>query len=159
MRRLTSSSSAFARSISSAIISPRSDGVSAPRNPRICAIASAYQIFEYTGCQLHYNHCTLCGAKITADAYFNPQQGGVLCDECSGNKAHNFPVSLRRFIMNLLELDWENPPRFQVRGADLLAAENILLNYIQGLIGKPFKSLSFIKQVTQLNNMANRIKK
>ena len=46
-------------------------------NPRICAVASAYQIFEYTGCQLHYDKCTLCGTKITGDAYFNPQQGGV----------------------------------------------------------------------------------
>lgn len=128
-------------------------------NPRICAVASAYQIFEYTGCQLHYDKCTLCGAKITGDAYFNPQQGGVLCDECSGYKAHNFSASLREFITNMLLLNWDNPPKFQVKGADLVAAEQILLNYIQGLIGKPFKSLAFIKQVTQLNNMAKNIKR
>ena len=35
-------------------------------NPRICALASAYQIFEYTGCQLHYSQCALCGSKIEA---------------------------------------------------------------------------------------------
>ena len=59
----------------------------------------------------------------------------------------------------MLLLDWDNPPKFQVKGADLVAAEQILLNYIQGLIGKPFKSLAFIKQVTQLNNMAKNIKR
>lgn len=127
-------------------------------NPRICALASAYQIFEYTGCQLHYDKCTLCGTPIDSNAYFNAQQGGVLCDKCRDGKTYNYPTSLRLFIKHLLHLNWDKLERFQVKGADLVQAEQILLNYIQGLIGKPFKSLTFIKQVTQLNDMANRIK-
>ena len=123
-------------------------------NPRICALASAYQLFEFTGCQLHYNSCALCGIEITSNAYFDPKQGGALCTECSMHKPHNYNDSLRQFIANLLKLNWDNPQRFQVKGADLVSAEQILLNYIQGLIGKPFKSLSFIKQVTQLNKVA-----
>ncbi len=128
-------------------------------NPRICALAGAYQIFEYTGCQLHYSKCAVCNKLIDDDAYFDVKQGGVLCDRCSGNKMHNFPASLRLFIVHLLNLKWENPERFQVKGADLINAEQILLNYIQGLIGKPFKSLTFIKEVTQLNAAANKLKK
>ena len=120
-------------------------------NPRICALASAYQLFEYTGCQLHYNNCSLCGVDITEDSYFDTQHGGVLCAKCSGHKAPNYPNSLRLFINNLLNLNWDNPQKFQVKGIDLTNAETILLNYIQSLIGKPFKSLAFIKQVTSLS--------
>lgn len=120
-------------------------------NPRICALASAYQLFEYTGCQLHYNNCSLCGVDITEDSYFDTYHGGVLCNECSGHKPSNYPNSLRLFINNLLNLNWDNPQKFQVKGIDLTNAETILLNYIQSLIGKPFKSLAFIKQVTSLS--------
>lgn len=124
-------------------------------NPRICALASAYQIFEYTGCQLHYNNCSLCGNEIYVDSYFDIQQGGAICPNCCNRHKTNYPNSLRLFINNLLQLNWDKPSKFQVKGSDLIIAEQILLNYIQSLIGKPFKSLAFIKQVTQLNNMGN----
>lgn len=120
-------------------------------NPRICALASAYQIFEYTGCQLHYRQCALCGSKIEGDCHFDAMQGGAICTSCSQGKQINYPASVRLFIEHLLHLDWDNPPKFQVKGIDLINAEKILLDYIQSLIGKPFKSLTFIKQVTSLS--------
>ncbi len=128
-------------------------------NPRICALASAYQIFEYTGCQLHYSTCAICGTEIIGDCYFDAQQGGAICERCSGGKRYNFSRELREFIKGLLALNWDAPQRFHIKGSILVAAEQILLNYIQGLIGKPFKSLSFIKQVTQLQNIGNNLKK
>ena len=123
-------------------------------NPRICALAAAYQLLEFTGYQLHYFTCSLCGSEITGDSYFDYQHGGAICDACLKTQGkiarHNFSESLRIFIHKLLTINWDNPQKFQVRGADLVQAENLLLNYVQNLIGKPFKSLAFIKQVTQV---------
>ena len=109
------------------------------------------QIFEYTGCQLHYSQCALCGSKIEGDCHFDAMQGGAICTSCNQGKQINYSASVRLFIEHLLHLDWDNPPKFQVKGIDLINAEKILLDYIQSLIGKPFKSLTFIKQVTSLS--------
>lgn len=130
-------------------------------NPRICALAAAYQIFEYTGCQLHYDECALCGEPIAEhkSCYFDAAQGGAICTKCSGGRPHNFSAELRSFIRSLLHLNWDAPQRFQVKGSVLVQAEQLLLSYIQGLIGKPFKSLAFIHQVTELNRMAQQKQK
>lgn len=122
-------------------------------NPRICALACAYQLLEFTGYQLHYFTCSLCGSEITGDAYFDFHQGGAICDGClitQRRATHNYNSSLRLFIQQLMNINWDSPQKFQVKGADLVHAEQILLNYVQNLIGKPFKSLAFIKQVTQI---------
>ena len=89
--------------------------------------------------------------KIEGDCHFDAMQGGAICTSCSQGKQINYPASVRLFIEHLLHLDWDNPPKFQVKGIDLINAEKILLDYIQSLIGKPFKSLTFIKQVTSLS--------
>ena len=119
-------------------------------NPRICALACAYQLLEFTGYQLHYFNCSLCGSEITGDVYFDFHQGGAICQACMPNAKANYSSSLRLFIQQLIQINWDSPTKFQVKGIDLVHAEQLLLNYVQNLIGRPFKSLAFIKQVTQI---------
>ena len=81
------------------------------------------RFFEYTGCQLHYSQYALCGSKIEGDCHFDAMQGGAICTSCSQGKQINYPASVRLFIEHLLHLDWDNPPKFQVKGIDLINAE------------------------------------
>lgn len=117
------------------------------RNPRVTAVAAAYQLMEFTGLQLHYEHCLHCGREIIGDAAFSIAEGGAICAECAARAGVplEFSAALREFIVSLRDFDWRSS--LTVRGALLTAAENILLSHLQSLLGRPLKSLEFLRQL------------
>lgn len=123
------------------------------RNPRIAALAAAYQLLEFSGMQLGYQYCVECGKRLDGDAFFSFEAGGGLCPECSRHGSHGpqgeYAGELRQLIVQLLELDWRNPPALTIKGRTLLAAESLLLGYLHYIFEKPLKSLEFIRQISQ----------
>jgi len=117
------------------------------RNPRVTALMAVIQLLEFTGMQLHFEHCLHCGVPVDGEAYLSFNAGGVLCADCREPGAEPLPGSLRRFILELRDYDWENPPELRITGAQLMQAENLFLQYLQNLLGKPLKSLAFIQQL------------
>lgn len=117
------------------------------RNPRVTALMAVIQLLEFTGMQLHFEHCLHCGAPVDGEAYLSFNAGGVLCADCREPGAEPLPDNLRRFILELRDYDWENPPELRITGAQLMQAENLFLQYLQNLLGKPLKSLAFIQQL------------
>ena len=117
------------------------------RNPRVTALMAVIQLLEFTGMQLHFEHCLHCGAPVDGEVYLSFNAGGVLCADCREPGAEPLPDSLRRFILELRDYDWENPPELRITGAQLMQAENLFLTYLQNLLGKPLKSLAFIQQL------------
>ena len=115
------------------------------RNPRVTAAAAVYQLLEFTGMQLHYEHCVHCGRIIAGDAFFSQSAGGVLCEECREAGSAPFPDDLRLFILRLRDFNWQEGEVLTIRSRLLLQAEQILLNYLQSLLGRPLKSLAFIQ--------------
>lgn len=120
------------------------------RNPRLVALAAAYQMLEYTGYQPIYTECVICGEPIETDAFFSLEKGGVVCKACKASEMMDMPMKMQGFIQNLLNLNWIEPETFSINGAILMQTENVLLNYLTYLIEKPLKSLSFIKQLSML---------
>ncbi len=122
------------------------------RNPRIAALAAAYQLLEFSGMQLGYQYCAECGKRLEGDGSFSFEAGGGLCSECSRYGNHGlqgeYPKELRQLIVQLLQLDWQNPPALTVKGKTLLAAEALLLGYLHHIFEKPLKSLEFIRQIS-----------
>ena len=117
------------------------------RNPRVTALMAVIQLLEFTGMQLHFEHCLHCGAPVDGEVYLSFNAGGVLCADCREPGAEPLPDSLRRFILELRDYDWENPPELRITGAQLMQAETLFLTYLQNLLGKPLKSLAFIQQL------------
>jgi len=117
------------------------------RNPRVTALMAVIQLLEFTGMQLHFEHCVHCGQRIEEDAYFSTGAGGVICSECRELGQQPFSNELRCFIINLRDYDWEKTPLLRVTGNLLMQAENLLLQYLQSLLGRPLKSLAFIQQL------------
>ena len=117
------------------------------RNPRVTALMAVIQLLEFTGMQLHFEHCLHCGAPVDGESYISFSAGGILCADCREPGAEPLPDSLRRFILELRDYDWENPPELRITGAKLMQAENLFLTYLQNLLGKPLKSLAFIQQL------------
>jgi DNA repair protein RecO (recombination protein O) len=121
-------------------------------NPRITALAAAYQLLEHTGLQLHYDHCVHCGKPIDGEAAFSIREGGALCSSCRQDDGteYVYTTGLRELIIGLVKLDWKTEAKFKVQGRELLQAEKILLDYLYDLLGHPLKSLSFIKQLASI---------
>lgn len=126
------------------------------RNPRITALAAAYQLLEFSGMQLNYQYCVHCNEEILEDGFFSFEAGGAVCASCQrkmqlqGNVPHQlmtYPAEVRSFILQLLALQWQEKPAFTVTGKTLVAAEALLLNYLHHIFERPLKSLEFIRQL------------
>lgn len=116
------------------------------RNPRVTALAAVLQLLEYTGLQLHYEHCVRCGKKIKDRAGFSMSEGGAVCLSC-GVAELPFSPELHGLLVGLRDLDWDKDIRFSISGSVLQQAEQLLLAYLRQLMGRPMKSLSFIRQL------------
>lgn len=119
------------------------------RNPRITADAAVYQLMEYTGMQLQFEHCVRGGEKIDDDACFSFNEGGVICQACASpvEKLQPFSNELRQFILYLRDFDWQSQEKISVRAKLLQQAEALLLNYLQNLTGRTMQSVAFIQQL------------
>lgn len=116
------------------------------RNPRLVALAAAFRLFEAEGLSLNLESCVHCGQSITKEAVVNVKEGGALCDSCADI---GLPLSIgtRELIEKLKTIDLAAPPDFSVKGADMMAAEKIMLAYLPEITEKPLKSLQFIGQL------------
>jgi DNA repair protein RecO (recombination protein O) len=117
------------------------------RNPRLVALAAGYQLLEYTGSQLHFSNCARCEKELVGDVFFSIKQGGAVCRDCRAEGMEPFSAELRSFIEQLILLDWAQPPSFRVTGRNLVRAEHLLLIYLQQLLEKQLRSLTFIQQL------------
>ena len=122
------------------------------RNPRIVALLGVYQLMEFTGLQLSYERCVRCGRLLSEaeDALFSESAGGALCSGChalEGTSSQPYPAALRRFIAAALAFDWQSGEKLTIATKDLLAAEAILIGYLQRLLGHPLRSLSFLQKL------------
>ena len=121
------------------------------RNPRVIALVAAFQLLEYTGSQLNFAECSLCGEKEEASlSFFSWEQGGIVCEKCHQAGMEEMPESLRVFILFLLKFDWDHPQSFKITGAAMVRAERLLLGYLQYLLEKPLRSLVFIQQIAEM---------
>lgn len=120
------------------------------RNPRIAALAAAFQILEFSGMQLSYERCVRSNREIQGDAFFSIQDGGAILPEMvqpEDKELAEYPEALRMFIGQLLKLNWLDKPAFKVSGSIMVQAESLLLGYLYNMFGKPMKSLKFIQQL------------
>ena len=117
------------------------------RNPRVTALAAVLQIMEFTGLQLHYEHCVHCGKAIKGDGAFSLHEGGALCVDCKGEGRMAFPETLRRTIISLRDFDWQDSGSLRLQGSLLMQAEKISISHLQYILGHSLKAMDFISQM------------
>ncbi len=120
------------------------------RNPRIAALAYAWQLLFMTGYSPEFGRCTLCGKEICFPAYFSFTHGGCVCSHCEHQGLPEMNEKINDFIQCLANLDWHNPGCFSVNPTILVQTEKMLLGYLMQCLDKPLKSMNFIKQVSSL---------
>lgn len=118
------------------------------RNPRLAAMAGAWQIVTASGFQPACRTCVVCGRPLNFPAYFDPGAGGGVCKECRVGNLPVFSARASDFIIQLLALDWRNLPAFSVNKTVLCQTEELLAAFVTSQLDKPLKSLEFIKQLS-----------
>lgn len=122
------------------------------RNPRLVALAGAWQLLALAGYSPEYRHCVACNRELHFPAYFDASAGGGVCLECGHSGLLEFHQSTAAFIHRLLGLNWSEPSHFSVSGAALTQSEKILTAYLLCQTDKPLKSMEFIQQVAAFSS-------
>jgi DNA repair protein RecO (recombination protein O) len=117
------------------------------RNPRMVALAWAWQLLFIMGYYPDFEHCVICGRTLSLPAYFSFSDGGCICSICDHYQLPEVSEKMVSFINCLLHIDWRNPVEFTVNGTVLMQTEKILMEYLMQCLDKPLKSMNFIKQV------------
>lgn len=118
------------------------------RNPRMVALAWAWQLLAIAGYYPELEHCTVCGQTISFPAYFNFASGGCICNQCEHSGLPIINTNIKDFITSLLHINWANPNSFTVNGTTLMQTENLLMGYLGHCLDKPLRSMQFIEQVS-----------
>ena len=117
------------------------------RNPRIVALAWAWQILFIMGYYPDFKQCAVCGQELCWPAYFSCSSSGCICAKCEHDGFPEVSIKVYEFITCLLHVDWRDPAKFTVNGTVLMQTEELLMNYLLLCLDKPLKSMNFIKQV------------
>ena len=117
-------------------------------NKRLVVVSALCKLLSFCGFDPALENCTTCHEKIEGDAYFSTVQGGVVCDNCSAGAELPFAVGTRELMLKLQRLDFANPEKFVVRGADLMQLEQTLYKFLVYQTDKPLVSLQFLAQIS-----------
>ena len=120
------------------------------RNARVAALIGICQFMEFSGEQLNFFHCVHCGAEIETDAAFSLIDGGAVCMNCvdAAGGVLSYPNNLRQAFYKILSFDWRQHLNFSLK--EIISAEEIILKYIQSIIGKELNAVKFIRQLETL---------
>lgn len=120
------------------------------RNSKVAALIGIFQFMEFSGVQLNFFHCVHCGEEIKNDAALSFNEGGALCKNCCTLAQDSFSYSenLRQEIFKILNFDWQEHLNFNSK--EIKSAEEIILRYVQEIIGKELNAVKFIRQLETL---------
>lgn len=121
-------------------------------NPRLVALAAAWQLLSLAGYHPQYTQCVSCKESLDEKAYFDAKAGGGVCSNCADKALPQFSAAAQNFLDCLLHLDLGSPKAFTVTGLALMQVEAILLAYVLYCLDKPLKSIAFIRQLSSINN-------
>jgi DNA repair protein RecO (recombination protein O) len=124
------------------------------RNPRLGALVFAAKLLSLTGFEPNYEACVFCGKKRQADGWFSLEHSGFCCAACQKNENILFTEKAAEFILRLRDFEWQQP--LSVSGAALVGGERVLISYLEHVLEKPLKSLSFIAEISSLDKMRQK---
>lgn len=118
------------------------------RNPRLTSLAGAIQLLKHGGFGPITERCGACGGALGEDTYFESTLGGLVCSACRQQTSGAVRQSMRDFLAWLETLGSQEVEAFRVSGRDLVDTERIILAYLNDIVDRPLKSLSFIAELS-----------
>ena len=122
-------------------------GVLQKRNPRLVALAAAWQMLKLAGFQPVLHQCVRCGCPLHFPAKFDSEAGGGVCLLCGKPIEVDFAEEEADFLQKLLLLNWDAIELFTVKGKVMMETERKLIDYLLCRLERHLRSLDFIRKV------------
>ncbi len=118
------------------------------------------RLLKLKGFEPVLDRCITC--KIPADEIegkyrnkpflFNPTDGGVKCHKCSSNNRNSIPASLGtiKILLTGKEMEISKIHRLSLSGQAADESKEILVSFIQHLLGKELRSLNVLNQIRKM---------
>ena len=115
---------------------------SAKRVTRIFEI----KLLSFLGISPQLGECVKCGREDKQDYRFDISRGGIVCRECSQNRAGLIGISkgTQNFIRKIQQSDTKKTCMVKVSREVGLEVEKLLKKFMQYYIARPVKSLQFL---------------
>ncbi|MGM0500989.1 MAG: DNA repair protein RecO [Bacillota bacterium] len=105
------------------------------------------KLLNILGYRPHLDNCVKCGAELDSNFYFSAAEGGLLCSSCTGNWNQKISLGTIKFMNRLLDSNYKSLMRLNLPAYAKEELGSILPNYIEHIIDKPLKSVSFLELV------------
>lgn len=124
-----------------------SSGASAKRVTRIFEI----KLLTFLGISPQLSECVKCGRNDKLDHKFDIKNGGIVCYDCSRNSSGLLSISkgTQNFIRKIQQSDIEKTCMVKVSREVGIEVEKLLKRFMQYYIGRPIKSLNFLKTMEE----------
>lgn len=111
------------------------------------AVKCVYELklLDYLGFSPYLGGCTSCGSGDTA--YFSPQEGGLLCEECHGAQHQKISTACKNAMIYILESDDKKAFAFRLSPEVLYELEYHVGSLLASCIDHNFYSLDYLKTV------------
>ena len=103
------------------------------------------KLLNLLGYRPYLEDCVKCGAELDSNFKFNVAEGGLLCSSCSGNWNHDISLGTIKFMSRLLDLNYKGIMKLNLPAYAKDELGTILPNYIEEIIDKPLKAVSFLE--------------
>ncbi len=97
-----------------------------------------WNLVSILGYQPDFYYCSLCQKKLTPEKlYFNPKEGGIICNQCFRKFKDGKEISLNtiKILRILVKKDWKTLNRLKIQPEDL-ALLRIISNYFLSFLKK-----------------------
>jgi DNA repair protein RecO (recombination protein O) len=108
------------------------------------------KLLKLLGYEPYLAGCVECGNKSTKNLRFDGQAGGLVCS-CSANWAKKISMGTVQYMKKILELDYKKLLQMKLPEYARKELAEIIPYYIQSLIHKKLKSISFIESLKEFN--------
>jgi DNA repair protein RecO (recombination protein O) len=87
-----------------------------------------WNLFSILGYQIDLHHCVACQKKLSlSKLYFSPDQGGIVCSDCSDRAKEKTEVSPNaiKILRILLKKDWDTLSKLKIQDSEKKYLETI----------------------------------
>jgi len=114
------------------------------------------ELLDLAGHRPALENCAACGELELAGAVFDPTRGGVICKRCAatsrGAGIRPIDSGTRAYLQAVAAAGAPGPARAldsdpSISPADRAAGRDALVGMVQGVVGKPLKSLEYIAKL------------